>query len=108
MSEKPASTQLDTIHHVAISVEDIASSVEWYRDKFRCEIAYQDDTWALLKFNNISLALVIPDQHPPHIGYTCNEAEKYGELKTHRDGTRSVYISDPAGNTVEMMDAHSL
>jgi len=108
MTEKSIPTELDSIHHVAISVENIATTVDWYREKFQCEIAYQDETWALLKFNNISLALVIPDQHPPHIGYTSAEAEKYGELKTHRDGTRSVYITDPAGNIVEMMDADSL
>ncbi len=108
MNEQSSPAKLDTVHHVAISVEDIAAAVDWYREKFQCEIAYQDETWALLKFDNIGLALVIPDQHPPHIGYTCANAEKYGELKNHRDGTRSVYISDPAGNTVEMMDANSL
>ncbi len=108
MATKSTPAVLDKIHHIAISVENIATAVDWYREKFQCEIAYQDETWALLKFNNISLALVIPDQHPPHIGYTSTEAEKYGKLKTHRDGTRSVYITDPFGNTVEMMDADSL
>ena len=99
---------LDGIHHIAISVENVATAVEWYRDKFQCEVAYQDETWGLLKFANISLALVIPGQHPPHIGFTSAEAEKYGDLKTHRDGTRSVYITDPFGNSVEMMDINSL
>lgn len=103
-----SASTLDQIHHIAISVGNVADAVSWYQQKFQCEVAYQDETWALLKFANISLALVIPDQHPPHIGYTSTEAEKYGKLKTHRDGTRSVYIEDPFGNTVEMMDADSL
>ncbi len=99
---------LDSIHHVAISVSDIAASVAWYRDTFRCEIEYQDETWALLKFANASLALVLPNQHPPHLGFVTPKADTYGELKTHRDGTRSIYISDPTGNAVELLDPDSV
>lgn len=95
--------QLDTLHHVAISVDDIGKAVEWYTRIFRCHIDYQDTTWALLRFANTRLALVIPAQHPPHIAFSSPCAEKFGELKTHRDGTQSVYVTDPAGNTVEVM-----
>ena len=99
-------TQLDQLHHVAISVRDpseLKSTVEWYRKNFTVESAYQDDTWALLKFSNISVAFVVPGQHPPHICITREDAEKFGELKTHRDGTRTVYINDPSGNVVEVL-----
>lgn len=99
---------LDSMHHVAISVDDISKAVDWYTKTFRCEIAYQDPTWALLKFANLSMALVIPDQHPPHVAFSSPRAEEFGELKPHRDGTRSVYIADPAGNAVEIMDESSL
>ncbi len=99
---------LDSLHHVAIRVNDIVASVEWYRSTFACEISYQDATWALLKFSNVSLALVIAEQHPPHLGFATPQAESYGELKTHRDGTRSIYISDPSGNAVELLDPASL
>jgi catechol 2,3-dioxygenase-like lactoylglutathione lyase family enzyme len=102
------SEQLDSVHHVAISVKNIAEAVDWYRATFKCEISYQDDTWALLKFANLSMALVIPEQHPPHMGFVTDKAEEYGELKTHRDGTRSVYIADTSGNAVELMDPASL
>ncbi|HBN78545.1 MAG TPA: VOC family protein [Planctomycetaceae bacterium] len=101
-------TQLDSVHHLAISVENIAEAVEWYTAKFRCEIAYQDETWAMLQFANLQMALVIPGQHPPHIGFAISDAEKYGELKLHRDGTRSVYTADPFGNIVEMLDDQSI
>ncbi|MEI6255486.1 MAG: VOC family protein [Planctomycetota bacterium] len=94
---------LDEIHHVAIAVQNVAESVDWYRRHFRCEIGYQDDTWALLEFGNTRLALVIPDQHPPHIGFTHPKAEEFGPLKGHRDGTRSVYVADPSGNSVEVL-----
>ena len=95
--------ELDSLDHVAIPVEDVASAVDWYRRTFRCEVKYQDATWALLTFANTSLALVIPSQHPAHIGFVSPDAEKFGALKTHRDGTRSCYVHDPAGNSVEIL-----
>lgn len=101
---------LDSLHHVAIAVTDVAATVRWYRETFRCEIAYQDDTWAMLRFANCHLALVVPEQHPPHLGFVVptSTAEGYGELKTHRDGTRSIYIADPSGNPVELLSADSV
>ncbi|MDG1895159.1 MAG: VOC family protein [Fuerstiella sp.] len=94
---------LDSLHHVAIAVDDIAAAVSWYRSTFKCSVKYEDETWALLGFKNSDLALVIPEQHPPHIAFSSSEAESYGELKTHRDGTRSTYVSDCSGNSVEVM-----
>ena len=99
---------LDTIHHVAIEVDDVSTSLQWYRSKFKCTVSYEDSTWALLDFGNMSLALVTRGQHPPHIGFVSAEALNHGELKTHRDGTRSIYISDPTGNAVELLDPASV
>ena len=103
-----AGKQLDELHHVAISVADVAAAVEWYTQTFRCNILYLDDTWAFLEFANCRLALVVPHQHPPHIAFSHEQAGQFGDLKPHRDGTRSVYISDPSNNAVEIMDASSL
>jgi catechol 2,3-dioxygenase-like lactoylglutathione lyase family enzyme len=100
--------ELDSLDHVAVPVTDVAAAVEWYKRNFRCEVKYQDATWAFLAFGNIRLALVVPDQHPPHIAFVSPEAEKYGTLKLHRDGTRSCYVHDPAGNAVEIFDAASM
>lgn len=99
---------LDALHHVAVSVDDIEKAVEWYTTTFRCEIAYQDATWAFLKFANLHLALVLPGQHPPHIAFVSDKATFHPALKAHRDGTRSVYISDSSGNAIELMDPASL
>jgi catechol-2,3-dioxygenase len=109
MSVLPAETHvgLDRLHHVAISVTDIAAAVDWYRETFRCDVAYQDATWAMLKFDNVSLALVLPNQHPPHLGFVTPAAHQFAPLKRHRDGTESVYISDPAGNAVELLSPES-
>jgi catechol 2,3-dioxygenase-like lactoylglutathione lyase family enzyme len=108
VTQAAATETFDSLHHVAISVNDIAQAVDWYRDKFRCEVSYQDDTWALLTFANVHLALVLPHQHPPHLGFVTPDADKYGELKPHRDGTRSIYIADPSGNPVELLAADSV
>lgn len=107
MTNAQPKSDLDRVHHIAISVKDIAESVDWYRSTFRCEIAYQDATWALLRFGNIGLALVLPNQHPPHVGFVTPAAHNYGTLKRHRDGTESIYISDPAGNAVELLSPES-
>jgi len=96
---------LDRIEHVAIAVADVSSAVAWYTANFRCEVAYQDATWALLDFDNLKLALVIPEQHPPHVAFASPKAEEFGELTTHRDGTRSTYVRDPSGNSVEIVAA---
>jgi catechol-2,3-dioxygenase len=98
---------LDRLHHVAISVPNIAEAVDWYRSTFACEVTYQDDTWAMLKFANVGIALVMPNQHPPHLGFVTPTAHDYKPLKRHRDGTESVYISDPAGNAVELLSPES-
>ena len=95
--------QPDRVHHVALQVEDLGRAVDWYQTQFSSELLYQDDTWALLRFGNVNLALVMPDQHPAHIAFTHPHAERFGELVLHRDGTRSVYIEDSEGNTVEIM-----
>ncbi len=99
---------LDQLHHVAVSVKDIAEAVRWYQNHFRCHVSYQDETWAMLDFANLQIALVIPGQHPPHIAFVHPQPEKYGTLKPHRDGTKSLYITDPTGNAVELMSPDGL
>ena len=94
---------LDELHHTAIVVNDVPAALAWYREQFRCRTLYEDETWALLKFANTSLALVTEGQHPPHCGFVVPDAEKYGDLKEHRDGTKSIYIPGPDGNTVEIL-----
>lgn len=94
---------LQTLDHFAIEVRDIAEAVEWYRTRFACEVAYQDDTWALLRFANVKVAFVLPGHHPPHLGFFIPDAGSYGPLTPHRDGTRSVYVQDPSGNAVELL-----
>jgi len=97
-------SKLDTIHHVAIPVPNVAQAVEWYTSRFNCCVEYIDDTWALLAFANTKLALVLPEEHPSHFALTRPDANKFGELVTHRDGLNSVYITDAFGNAIEVLE----
>ena len=54
---------MDRIDHIAVQTESINDSVKWYKKMFSCEVEYEDDSWALLKFENTKLALVVPNQH---------------------------------------------
>ena len=108
MSTDAATRPLDRLHHVAVEAEDIPTAVDWYQEHFSCEIGYQDETWALLKFGNVSLALVTPGQHPPHLGFVHPDAASFGELKPHRDGTESLYLADPHGNAVELLSTKGI
>lgn len=99
---------LDSIDHIAIQVANVSESVAWYRERFGCRVVYQDETWAMVEFANIKLAFVVPGQHPPHLGMVRADAEQFGALTTHRDGTRSCYVADPAGNAIEVLDAESM
>jgi catechol 2,3-dioxygenase-like lactoylglutathione lyase family enzyme len=102
MAEIQEKQKLDTMHHVAVSVSNVKETVDWYTNHFGCKVNYQDETWALVEFANISLAFVLPSQHPPHFAVLGDPAE-YGKPSKHRDGTRSVYLKDPAGNNVEIL-----
>jgi catechol 2,3-dioxygenase-like lactoylglutathione lyase family enzyme len=95
---------MEKLHHIAVPVENIAEAINWYTDKFEITVNYSDDTWASLQFENIALALVIPGQHPPHIAVEKLDAERFGPLTKHRDGTASTYLSDPWGNIVEILN----
>ena len=41
---------MDKIHHIAIEVNNISESVEWYKKNTNCDISYQDNTWAMLNY----------------------------------------------------------
>ena len=100
------------IDHIAITVDNVKESVAWYHDNFECKIIYCDDTWAMLQYDNIKLALVIEEEHPYHIAFEIDGLDsEMGRLphgnrqnwKYHRDGSVSRYINDPSGNKIELI-----
>ena len=95
-------SSMDKIDHIAVQVKNIKESIAYYHDEFDCMIIYEDETWALLQFDNIKLALVMENEHPFHIAF---EVRDLGPLNgtLHRDGSISRYIDDPSGNKIELI-----
>ena len=93
--------KLDIIDHVAVQVKNIKSAVRWYTENFNCLIEYQDTTWAMLKFDNTKLALVLSGEHPPHFAILRDSLDD--KAQRHRDGSISVYKKDLDGNPIELI-----
>jgi extradiol dioxygenase family protein len=92
------------IDHIALQVNNIKESVDWYVENYGCSIIYSDDSWAMLQFGNIKLALVVEDEHPYHIAFEIDGIQGNGSSWLyHRDDTISRYIDDPSGNKVELI-----
>ena len=94
--------EMKNIDHIAIQVNNIKESVDFYVENFESEIIHQDDTWAFLQYENIKMALVVEDEHPYHIAFETDDKGALGGT-LHRDGSISRYIKDPSGNTIELI-----
>ena len=95
--------KLDSIDHIAIQVEDVDKSLNWYLKKFKCKKIYSDNTWAFIEFNNIKLALVTEEQHPTHFAVINNKINLDKNSAKHRDGSISKYIKDIDDNHIELI-----
>lgn len=95
---------LTHVDHIAIESNDIKKSVRWYKNNFSCKIKHQDNTWALIGFKNIQIALVTPGQHPPHFAVVDEQVATHRNKKTHRDGIHYIYFEDPDKNVIEKID----
>ena len=90
------------IDHIALQVNNINESVEYYKD-YGASVIHQDETWAFLQFDNIKLALVIEDEHPYHLAFEVDMLPHTKNAQKHRDGSISYYIKDPSGNSIEII-----
>ena len=98
---------LTHIDHIAIETSNVKRAVKWYHNNFKCKIRYQDHTWALIMFNNVSLALVTPGQHPPHFAVVDEAVKENESSKVHRDGIHYIYEQDPDENFIERIHRKS-
>ena len=94
---------LDKIDHIAIQVDDIYKSLEWYQKKFSCKKVYCDESWAFIQFNNIKLALVKEIEHPAHFAVLDDKIDKHDDVVKHRDKSISKYIKDLDSNFIELI-----
>lgn len=114
------------MRHVALFVEDLAACVHFYVDLLGMRIEWQpDDDNCYLTSGSDNLALhrssvkpAASGQRLDHIGFVIRHAGQVDAWhdhlaahgvrilqppKTHRDGARSFYCADPAGNLVQMI-----
>ena len=92
------------IDHIAFVVKNINDACNFYAKKLDLTVVAKYQDWALLRGENIVLALTLEGKHPYHIAIRCetlDELKEYGESKKHRDGTISVYENDGSGNAIE-------
>ena len=94
------------IDHVAVNVSNIEDSVNWYLKNLNAKIEYVDETWAMLNINGSKIALILKEEHPPHIAIKVSpdelkSAAKNSKIKTHRDGSSYVYLKDLDSNHIE-------
>lgn len=115
------------MHHVALFVHDLAACLTFYRDVVGMQEEWQpdpDNIYLTSGKDNVALhrldagqALNGP-QRLDHIGFIMRAPEdvdawhahllvhgvKIAQApKTHRDGARSLYCQDPAGNLVQFI-----
>lgn len=127
--DKPA---LAGLHHVALFVSDLEACESFYGNLLGMRVEWRPDKDNVyLTSGNDNLALhraspaCPPDgpQRLDHIGFTVHAQETvdswYEYLKahhvllktaprTHRDGARSFYCTDPAGTTIQFIYHSSL
>lgn len=122
--QKPSTLGL---RHIALNVFDIKTCAEFYTAIFSMKIEWQpDDDNIYLTSGNDNLALhrvakcerVRATQRLDHIGFFVASPELVddwflflkqknikiiAEPKTHRDGARSLYCTDPEENVVQVI-----
>ena len=90
--------------HVAINVKNLDVSIEWYLNNLNASIDYCDESWAMLSIGDVKVALTLASQHPPHLAFKVEDFGKdFENTNLHRDNSRYLYMTDPDGNTVELI-----
>tara|TARA_R100001594_G_C3928428_1_gene237523 strand:+ start:137 stop:475 length:339 start_codon:yes stop_codon:yes gene_type:complete len=99
---------MKTVDHVAILVDNLDISQEWYEKNCDAKLIFKDNKYRRMQMHNTTIALISKHHYKhAHIGLlVCNYGDlpsNIGELVHHRDGTTGCYVSDPDGNVVEFI-----
>ena len=76
-------------------------------ENMHATVDYEDDTWAMLGFGDVKMALTVATQHPPHIGFEVASLEELGDnnnIKKHRCGSHYLSLEDPDGTVLETIN----
>jgi len=125
MTSAPAIPTLG-LRHVALNVADVAVSVAFYSSLFGMEVVWQpdpDNAYLSSGCDNLALHRSQPtgQQHKQrldHFGFMVERPEDVDHAaavlaarsipllkppRTHRDGSRSLYCTDPDGNVIQIL-----
>ena len=95
------------VDHIAILVEDLDVSQEWYEKNCGATLIFKDHKYRRMKMSNTTIALISKYHYDhAHIGLLVCDYDNLptnGEVVKHRDGTTGCYIFDPDGNMVEFI-----
>jgi len=115
------------LRHVALFVQDVEACVRFYTEVLGMHVEWQPDAdnyYLSSGTDNLALHRAQPDQLPcgpqrlDHLGFVIRTADEVDAWhahflahhvrvlqppKTHRDGARSFYCADPAGNVLQII-----
>ncbi len=114
------------LRHIALNVADVAVSVEFYTTLFGMQIVWQpdpDNAYLSSGCDNLALHKATPrrgraGQRLDHVGFIVPQSddvdraaeilEAHGvpivkPVRTHRDGSRSLYCTDPDGTIIQIL-----
>lgn len=117
-----ASLQTRGLHHIALTSSKFEASRRFYTEIMKMQVEWEPDSDNVYLTNgndNLALHRGYPqDEKLDHIGFILNSIEQVDqwysylrecnvhidkEPKTHRDGARSFYVTDPDGVLVQLI-----
>jgi catechol 2,3-dioxygenase-like lactoylglutathione lyase family enzyme len=114
------------LRHLALNVADVPTSVEFYSSLFGMRVVWQpdpDNAYLSSGCDNLALHRAHADatqigQRLDHLGFIVESPEDVDRAaealavrhipllhppRTHRDGSRSLYCTDPDGNIIQIL-----
>ncbi|MBI3300941.1 MAG: VOC family protein [Deltaproteobacteria bacterium] len=114
------------LRHLALNVADVSASAEFYSSLFGMRVVWQpdpDNAYLSSGCDNLALHRAQEDaprdgQRLDHLGFIVESPEDVDRAaealaarrisllrppRTHRDGSRSLYLADPDGNVIQIL-----
>lgn len=96
--------QPDQLMATALRVGDLRRAVAWYTEHFVCEVVQQSEQVATLAFGEVLLHLRSWEQEAPAVCIVSPDVAELGPSQRRSDGVRALQLTDPWGNTIEVVD----